>query len=529
MEKLEKMKEFKDLGLSDKIIKVLSKKGYDEPTSIQKLAIPVLLNEEIDLIGQAKTGTGKTAAFSLPIIDKFEANGNLQALIITPTRELCLQVSEEINSLTHGKKIKIIPVYGGQSITMQKKMLKEGVDILVGTPGRLLDLMNRKFIKLDKLKFFILDEADEMLNMGFIEDIENILKETNKDKRMLFFSATMPEEIMKIAKSYMKKYEIIKVASKELTTELTDQIYFEVFEKDKFEALCRIIDLKTDFYGIVFCKTKNDVNEIAGRLNDRKYDAEALHGDIGQNYRESILKRFKSKKLNILVATDVAARGIDINDLTHVINYSIPQEAESYVHRIGRTGRAGKEGTAITFITPQEYRKLMYIQKITKTSIRKANVPDIKDIIQVKKIRIFDDIEKIIKNEEVNDNFKKIAKDLLKNNDAIDVVGAMLKYYCEDELSENNYTEITATNMDTSGKTRLFIAMGRKDKMSPKKLVNFIVKNCNIKENKIKNVEVYDNFSFINVPFLEAESILEIFSKKERGKKPLVEKAKKRK
>ena len=360
---MEKLEEFRKLGLSDKTLKALSKKGYETPTPIQALTIPALLNGEKDIIGQAQTGTGKTAAFSLPILERFESSKSIQAIVLAPTRELALQVAEEMNSLASGKKIRITPVYGGQSIEFQIKQLKKGTDIIVGTPGRVMDLMDRKLIKLDNLKYFILDEADEMLNMGFVEDVEKILESTNEDKRMLFFSATMPNEIMKIAKKHMKDYEVLAVKTRELTTDLTDQIYFEVHERDKFEALCRIIDLTRDFYGIVFCRTKNDVNDVVGKLNDRGYDAEGLHGDISQNYREVTLKRFKARKINVLVATDVAARGIDVNDLSHVINYAIPQEAESYVHRIGRTGRAGKEGTAITFITPQEYRRLLQIQK----------------------------------------------------------------------------------------------------------------------------------------------------------------------
>lgn len=386
MEQLEKLKEFRDLGLSEKVLKVLSKKGYESPTPIQRLTIPALLKNDKDIIGQAQTGTGKTAAFSLPIIENFENLEHIQAIVLTPTRELALQVAEEMNSLSTSKKMKVIPVYGGQSIDVQRKLIKTGVDVVVGTPGRVIDLIERKLLKLNSLKYFILDEADEMLNMGFIEDIEKILTFTNEDKRMLFFSATMPDEIMKVAKNHMKEYEVLAVKSRELTTDLTEQIYFEVNERDKFEALCRIIDLTKEFYGIIFCRTKTDVNEIVGRLNDRGYDAEGLHGDIGQNYREVTLKRFKTKKINILVATDVAARGIDINDLSHVINYAIPQEVESYVHRIGRTGRAGKEGTAITFITPQEYRRLYKFKKQLKRKLKKKNYLMLKMLFKLKSL-----------------------------------------------------------------------------------------------------------------------------------------------
>lgn len=522
---MEKLEQFRELGLSEKTLKALAKKGYEQPTPIQVLTIPALLNGDKDIIGQAQTGTGKTAAFSLPILENFEPSKVIQAIVLAPTRELALQVAEEMNSLAHGKKIRIIPVYGGQSIEFQIRQLKKGTDIIVGTPGRVIDLMERKLIKLQDLKYFILDEADEMLNMGFVEDIEKILEATNEDKRMLFFSATMPNEIMKIAKNHMKDYEVLAVKARELTTDLTDQIYFEVHEKDKFEALCRIIDLTRDFYGIVFCRTKNDANDLVGKLNDRGYDAEGLHGDISQNYREVTLKRFKAKKINVLVATDVAARGIDVNDLSHVINYSIPQEAESYVHRIGRTGRAGKEGTAITFITPQEYRRLLQIQRIVKTEIRKERVPEIKDVIQAKKFRLMEELNNILA-EGNYDNFKDFAKELLNGEQALDLVAALLKHAYDDILDENNYNEISEVKLEKSGKVRLFIALGRKNAMTPKKLVDYVIKKSKVDDRKIKNVEVFENFSFMSVPFTEAEIILEAFQKDKNGKKPLVEKAK---
>ena len=522
-----KLEGFAALGLSEKTIKALAKKGFEEPSPIQALTIPVLLKGEKDVVGQAQTGTGKTAAFGLPILEMInKSNGNVRAIVLAPTRELAIQVAEEINSFANGRKLKIVPVYGGQSIELQIRQLKKGVDIVVGTPGRVQDLIDRKVLKLDKLEYFILDEADEMLNMGFVEDIEKILESTNKDKRMLFFSATMPKEILKIAENHMRKdYEIIKVEAKELTTNLTDQIYFEVKQKDKFEALCRIIDLEPEFYGIVFCRTKNDVNELAGKLNDRGYDAGELHGDITQNHREVTLNRFKARKLSILVATDVAARGIDVNDLTHVVNYAIPQEAESYVHRIGRTGRAGKEGTAITFMTPSEYKKLLQIKRITKTDIRKEKLPEIKDVILSRKHRIIENITNILQEGNLN-GFLDMAKDLLKEGNPEEIVASLLKSAYEDVLDTSNYNEIEEATVDHTGKTRLFIALGRVDKITPKKLVEFIVKESSIDKNKIKGVEVYENFSFMSVPFAEAEVILDIFKKVRKGRKPLVEKAK---
>lgn len=522
---MEKLAKFRKLGLGEVTLKALERKGYEEPSPIQELTIPALLTGDKDVIGKAQTGTGKTAAFSLPILEEFKSNGNIQAIVLAPTRELAIQVAEEMNSLSYGKDIRITPVYGGQSIEFQIKQLKKGTDIVVGTPGRVMDLMRRKLIKLQNLKYFILDEADEMLNMGFVEDIELILEQTNEDKRMLFFSATMPSEILKIAKKHMKEYEVLAVKARELTTDLTDQIYFEVSERDKFEALCRIIDLASDFYGIVFCRTKNDVNTLVGKLNDRGYDAEGLHGDISQNYREVTLKRFKAKKINVLVATDVAARGIDVNDLSHVVNYAIPQEAESYVHRIGRTGRAGKEGTAITFITPREYRRLLSIQKAVKTEIRKEQIPEVKDVIQARKFRLTEEINKVLA-EGNFDNFKDFAVDLLNGEQAVDIVAALLKHAYEDILDESNYNEIGEVKLETSGKVRLFIALGRKDKMTAKKLIMYILKKAKVNEKKIRNAEVFENFSFVSVPFKEAETILAAFKEERNGKKPLIEKAK---
>ena len=526
---MEKLEAFRELGLTEKTLKPLAKKGFEQPSPIQALTIPALLNGDRDVIGQAQTGTGKTAAFSLPILERIDGRkGHIQAIVLAPTRELAVQVAEEMNSLVGKRSLHIVPVYGGQSIEFQKRQLNKGVDIVVGTPGRVIDLMERGVLKLGNIEYFVLDEADEMLNMGFVEDIEKILQNTNEDKKMLFFSATMPAEIMAIAKRYMKDPEILAVKKKELTTNLTDQIYFEVKESSKLEALCRIVDIEKEFYGIVFCRTKNDVNELVGKLQDRGYDAEGLHGDISQNHREVTLKRFKSKRINLLVATDVAARGIDVNDLTHVINYAIPQEVESYVHRIGRTGRAGKQGTAITFITPSEYRKLLQIQRIVKTEIRKEKLPGVKDVIEAKRNRLVYDINQILA-EGNTEGFTALAQELLAGDNAVDIVAALLKH-SYDELDESSYNEIdeVSASVERAGKVRLFIALGKKDKMNPKKLVDMITRKSAVDGKKIKGVEIFENFSFVSVPFLEAEAIIDAFRKEGRGKKPLVEKAKKK-
>lgn len=530
------MKTFRELGLSEETLKAVHQKGFEEPTPIQEKTIPLLLSGNLDIIGQAQTGTGKTAAFGLPLIERLnENNRTVQALILTPTRELAIQVSEEINSLKGNKALNVIPIYGGQSIELQLKSLKKGVHIVVGTPGRIIDHLDRGSLKIENINFLVLDEADEMIDMGFIEDIETILENTPDEKQMLFFSATMPDAILKIAKTFMKKYEIISEKKADQTTPLTEQIYFEVYEKDKFEALCRIIDVEKEFYGIVFCRTKNDVDVISHKLVDRGYDADLLHGDITQSQREKTLKKFKDQKVNILVATDVAARGIDVNDLTHVINYSLPQDPESYVHRIGRTGRAGKEGTAITFITPAEYSKLAFIKRITKTEIRKEKVPGVAEIINIKKERIKEDIFEIIDSEGFDDYMDIAQELLLYNNDPISSIASLLKYAFQNELSDKNYNTINEIRdnrennyVDKTGKSRLFISLGKMDKMTPKKLIEYIQKEVNIDQRKIMGIQIFDKFSFFNVPFHEAELILNAVKKKTKGR-PVFEMAKKRK
>ncbi|MDP8262141.1 MAG: DEAD/DEAH box helicase [Candidatus Ancaeobacter aquaticus] len=526
-----KKKIFKDLGLSARVLDAINKKGFEEPTAIQAVTIPVMLRDDTNIIAQAQTGTGKTAAFGLPLIEMINADSKtVQALILVPTRELAIQVSEEINSLKGDKAIKIMPIYGGQSIDQQLRRLKKNVHIVVGTPGRVIDHLNRKTLKIREIEHLILDEADEMLNMGFIEDMEEIMEHTNPDKRTLLFSATMPKKIKDLAHKYMKGYEFLTVKKEQLTTDLTEQIYFEVKASDKFEALCRIIDIEDDFYSLVFCRTKSDVDSVAAHLMDRGYDVEAIHGDISQAQRERTLERFKKQRVNILVATDVAARGIDVNNLTHVINYSLPQDPESYVHRIGRTGRAGNEGTAITFITPSEYRQLMFIQRFVKTDIKKAKIPRVEDIIKAKKKKIHDDLAAILE-DKIDVKYYDLAKKLLQGNNPTEMLAAILNYSFEEELNPDTYGEIKdvrskGKQLDQEGKTRLFVALGKKDKINPKKLAELIMSKVSVKAKHIGDIQVMDKFSFITVPFEKAEEIVVSF--KERGQKPLITHAKKR-
>ena len=519
---------FKELGLSVTTLAEIQKKGFEEPTEIQAKIIPILLMEDVDVIGQAQTGTGKTAAFGLPLLEKMREDlKSVQALVLVPTRELAIQVSEEINSFKGRRRFQIIPIYGGQSITDQLERLKKGVHVVVGTPGRVYDHIRRKSLALERVSYVILDEADEMLNMGFIEEVEEILKHTNPERRTLLFSATIPDRIMTIAKQYMGAFKTVTMKKGQLTVDLTDQIYFEVAASDKLESLCRIIDVEKAFYGLIFCRTKVAVDELTGRLIDRGYGADGIHSDLSQHQRERILDKFKKRQITILVATDVAARGIDVMNLTHVINYSLPQDAESYIHRIGRTGRAGKKGIAITFISHDEYRKLMNITRVTKTAIRKEKIPRASEIVMIKKSRIQAELNDIIR-EMAHQDYIKTAMLMLKENDPADVVAALLKYSLDDELSEKKYRDIKEfddISVDNKGTARLFISLGKKDGLTPKKLTRLINNETKIPAGKISDIKVLDNFSFLTVPFKEAEIILQAFKGRKGGRKPIVKRA----
>ncbi|MCH7613902.1 MAG: DEAD/DEAH box helicase [Candidatus Marinimicrobia bacterium] len=513
---------FNDLGLSAELLEAINNRGFEEPTEIQILTIPVMIRNDTNIIAQAQTGTGKTAAFGLPLIDMINPDSKtVQALILVPTRELAIQVAEEINSLKGNKAIKTVPIYGGQSIDQQLRRLKKGVHIVVGSPGRVIDHLKRKTLKLGEINHLILDEADEMLNMGFIDDMEEIFRYTNPDKKTLLFSAIIPGKIKELAHRYMEGYELIKAHKEQLTTNLTEQIYFEVKASDKFEALCRIIDIEENFYGLVFCRTKKDVDSVLSHLMNRGYSAEAIHGDISQSQRERTLDNFKKQRINTLVATDVAARGIDVINLTHVINYSLPGDPEAYVHRIGRTGRAGKEGTAITFITPSEYNQLMYIQRFAKTDIKKSAVPKVKDIINAKKKKINDDLNTIRKSE-IDPKYYNWAKKLHEENNPTEILAAVLNYCFEEELNPDAYGEMTeitgrSKKLDPQGKTRLFVALGKKDRMNPRKLVDLLTSRVSIKSKQIRDIQIMDKFSFITVPFEKAEEIIASFQKKGRN------------
>lgn len=503
------MNPFKKLGLSDNVIDALEKKGFTEPTPIQERTIPMLLAEEADIVAQASTGTGKTAAFGLPIIERADEKcRGVQMLVLAPTRELAIQVAEEINSLKGKKKIRVLPVYGGQYIGLQLKSLQQGVDVVVGTPGRILDHLNRGSLNLAHISMAVLDEADEMCDMGFIDDIREILSQSNPDRQTLLFSATMPTQVMRIASEFMGDYKTIAVQPKKSEAPLTTQVFHEVSESDRFEALCRVIDVEPEFRGLVFCRTRADTDEVARRLAERGYPAEPIHGDLNQSRREQILGKFRSGTIDILVATDVAARGIDVPDLSHVVNFALPQDPKTFVHRVGRTGRAGKEGTAITLITPREFRKLMFICRDSGIEISKEPLPKVQDVIYSKKKRIGTQLDEIFATEDY-ETYIPLAREFLQERDPEEAMAALLRYAFGDELEHDAYREIhEAQRNDRGGRVRMIANIGKKQGMNPKKFVNFLVNKTKTRPFKVQNVKVQNTQTTFTVPEQEVKFIL---------------------
>ena len=405
---------FDDLDLNDEILRAVKEMGFEEASPIQAKAIPVVLSGR-DLVGQAQTGTGKTAAFGIPMLQMLDTeNKRPQAMILCPTRELAIQVSDEIRRLAkfmHGAKV--LPIYGGQNITNQIRAIKKGVNIIVGTPGRVMDHLRRHTLKTEDLKMVILDEADEMLNMGFREDIETILHEVPENRQTLLFSATMPKAIMELRKKYQDHAKVVKIVKKELTVSNIEQSYFEVRSRRKLEVLCRLLDMYTPKLSVVFCNTKRKADEVAEQLKGRGYFAEGLHGDLKQSQRDRVMKSFRNGRVDILVATDVAARGIDVDDVDAVFNYDLPQDDEFYVHRIGRTGRAGRTGSAFTFVERKERRKLKEIMRYCRTKISERPIPSLQDVQNIKSENLMSEINGMIKEEEM-EKYISLMNDFVK-------------------------------------------------------------------------------------------------------------------
>ncbi len=417
------MTTFKSLGLSDEILQAIEKLGFETPTPIQEKTIPILLENENDLIGLAQTGTGKTAAFGLPIIQKITESKDTQALILSPTRELCMQIAKDLKSYAkNSDKINIVAVYGGASIVGQVAELHRGAQIVVGTPGRSLDLINRKKLLVNNIRFLVLDEADEMLTMGFKDELDGILETTPKEKQTLLFSATMPQDIVRISKTYMNKPIEVSVGKRNEGADNIEHIYYEVHAKDRYEALKRIADINPKIYGIVFCRTRRETQEIAEKLMQDGYNADALHGDLSQAQRDHVMARFRSRHLQLLVATDVAARGLDVNDLTHIINFNLPDEDEVYIHRSGRTGRAGKSGVSLSILHMREKSKLRAIEKKIGKKFEKRQVPSGREICETQLFNLIDKFEQVEVNEKQIEPFLEVIYQKLSSLDREELI-----------------------------------------------------------------------------------------------------------
>ena len=522
---------FDELNIDERILRAIEDMGFEETSPIQTQAIPAVC-EGIDVVGQAQTGTGKTAAYTIPMLMKIDPQiKKPQAIVLCPTRELAVQVADEIRKLAkYMSDIKVLPVYGGQEIVRQIKSLKTGVQIIVGTPGRVMDHMRRKTVKFDNINMVILDEADEMLDMGFREDMETILTETPEDRQTVMFSATMPKAIMDIARNFQKDARIIKVVRKELTVSNIEQFYYEVRPKNKTEVLCRLIDIYNPRLSVVFCNTKRQVDELISELKGRGYFADGIHGDMKQQQRDRVMDDFRSGKVDILIATDVAARGIDVDDVDMVFNYDIPQDEEYYVHRIGRTGRAGRSGMALSFISGKEVYKLKDIERYCKTKILAKPVPSLDDVKNTKLDNMFDKIRQTIEEGGLTDMVNLVEEHVNQEEyTSMDMAAALLKMLIGDTLDREDEVEEFHfdTDKDDSRMVRLFINIGKKDKIKPANILGAIAGESGMPGKLVGAIDMMDNYTFVDVPAIHAEKILKVMNDNVqiKGRRVNVEKA----
>ena len=538
---------FQELPLRESLIRAITERGYVEPTDIQAEAIPALATTDTDFVGQAQTGTGKTAAFVLPLLNKIDSNNrDVQALILTPTRELANQITEEIKKFAKYEKTKTIAVYGGVSTEAQIRGLrKDRPQIVVGTPGRVLDLIDRGVLILDNAKFAILDEADEMLDMGFIDDVKQILSNLGEERKTWMFSATMPAPILSLIKTYLKDPLVVKVKKTTLSNESIEQKHYVVRHSQMSEAVCRILDSLDDYYGMIFCRTKIDAKTLADELNARGYPSDSMHGDMSQQQRDITMKNFKQKKINMLVCTDVAARGIDVDNLTHVINYGLPQDIESYVHRIGRTGRAGQKGVAITLVEPSERYRLRMVENNTKARVAQATLPtptELKQVLVRKEIKKFDTlIEKLDRLET-----DAVFAEKFESMDKADLLKVMYNHLFASQITRYDHApslEVAERRPDSrdsrsndsrdsrpndrgsdrrdsapqgrgtgtsTGNMRFFVNIGKEHGLNLKSLLGGIATMVNVDERMIRNVDMKETFSFLEVPEQFGEVLLKV-------------------
>ena len=548
---------FEELNLDAKILRAVTDMGFEAASPIQAKAIPLEL-EGKDIIGQAQTGTGKTAAFGIPLLEKIDPkNKKLQAVVLCPTRELAIQVAEEIRNLAkymHG--IKVLPIYGGQEIVKQIRSLKDGVQVIIGTPGRVMDHMRRKTIKFGQVHTVVLDEADEMLNMGFLEDMETILSELPEERQTVMFSATMPQAIAEIAKKFQKDPEIVKVVKKDLTVPKVTQYYYDVKPKNKLEVMCRLLDMYAPKLSVVFCNTKKQVDELVLALQGRGYFAEGLHGDLKQVQRDRVMNGFRKGRTDILVATDVAARGIDVDDVEAVFNYDIPQDEEYYVHRIGRTGRAGREGKAFSLVVGKEVYKLRDIQRYCKTKIVPQPIPSIDDVTEIKADKILCQAEEILQDNDMDRLIDIIERKVLEEDyTTLDLAAGLLRMIMgednEDIIKDSrplrslddlgdwrdrNYGRGRGSRSGGRGNrsggddmARLFINIGKNQNVKPGDILGAIAGESGMPGKMVGSIDMYDKYTFVEVPREQADIVLQAMKDARiKGKNIHIEKANRR-
>ena len=536
------MKTFEELGVSPEIRKAIEEMGYENPMPVQEEVIPYLLGENNDVVALAQTGTGKTAAFGLPLLQQIDVKNRVpQSLILCPTRELCLQIAGDLNDYSkYIDGLKVLPVYGGSSIDSQIRSLKRGVHIIVATPGRLLDLMERKTVSLSTVHNIVMDEADEMLNMGFTDSINAILADVPKERNTLLFSATMSPEIARISKNYLQNAKEITIGRKNESTSNVKHVAYTVQAKDKYAALKRIVDYYPQIYGIIFCRTRKETQEIADKLMQEGYNADSLHGELSQAQRDAVMQKFRIRNLQLLVATDVAARGLDVDDLTHVINYGLPDDTESYTHRSGRTGRAGKTGTSIAIINLREKGKLREIERIIGKKFIAGEMPTGKQICEKQLIKVIDELEKVkVNEEEITDFMPEIYRKLewLSKEDLIKRMvshefNRFLDYYRDREEIETPTDSRERNTRDSRergsrkaapGFTRLFINLGKMDSFFPSELISLLNSNTRGRI-ELGRIDLMKNFSFFEVEEKEAQNVVKALNRANwNGRKVSVE------
>ncbi|WP_418636544.1 DEAD/DEAH box helicase [Winogradskyella sp.] len=520
------MSTFQELGLNEDLIKAITDLGFEKPSEVQAKAIPLLLEEDKDLVALAQTGTGKTAAFGFPMLQKIDIDSRTtQGLILSPTRELCLQITNELKLYgKYCKGLNVVAIYGGSSISDQARAVKRGAQIIVATPGRMKDMISRRMVDISKIQYSVLDEADEMLNMGFKEDITDILSHTPEDKNTWLFSATMPKEVATIAKKFMYNPTEITVGNKNESTSNVTHEYYLVNARDRYQALKRLADANPDIFSVIFCRTKRDTQKVAENLIEDGYSAGALHGDLSQNQRDLVMKSFRNQQIQMLVATDVAARGIDVDDITHVINYQLPDEIETYTHRSGRTGRAGKTGVSMVIVSKSEVRKIKSIERIIKKDFDKKEIPSGSDIVEVQLMSLANKIHTTETNHEIDKHLESI-NELFADTDKDELIkkffsvefNRFFNYY--QKSKDLGVVESRGSDRDggrdygkQSNDSRYFINVGSKDGFDWMKLKDFLKEQLELGRDDVFKVDVKDSFSFFNTEKALQEKVLAFFT-----------------